>query len=68
MQQNPLPSGGHFNPAVSFAMLTLGKLSAKDFLVYCVVQTAGAFIGAAGAFGIYYGGLAYQIIDFKFLP
>ncbi|VDO87758.1 unnamed protein product [Heligmosomoides polygyrus] len=47
-------SGGHFNPAVSFAMLTLGKLSAKDFLVYCVVQTAGAFIGAAGAFGIYY--------------
>ncbi|KAE9413842.1 hypothetical protein Angca_003731 [Angiostrongylus cantonensis] len=47
-------SGGHFNPAVSFAMFTLGRLSAKDLVIYCVVQTIGAFIGAIGAFGIYY--------------
>ncbi|WKX96147.1 hypothetical protein Q1695_012528 [Nippostrongylus brasiliensis] len=47
-------SGGHFNPAVSFTMYTLGRLSLKDFLIYCVVQTAGAFIGAVGAYGIYY--------------
>ncbi|VDL73793.1 unnamed protein product [Nippostrongylus brasiliensis] len=42
-------SGGHFNPAVSFTMYTLGRLSLKDFLIYCVVQTAGAFIGAIRA-------------------
>ncbi|PIO62281.1 channel protein, MIP family [Teladorsagia circumcincta] len=47
-------SGGHFNPAVSFAMFTLGRLSLRDFLVYCLVQTIGAFFGAIGAFGIYY--------------
>lgn len=48
-------SGGHFNPAVSIAFLTLGKLPLKDFLVYCVVQTLGAALGSAAAFGLYYG-------------
>ncbi|CAD1857028.1 Aquaporin-9 [Caenorhabditis elegans] len=47
-------SGGHFNPAVSIAFLTLGKLPFKDFLVYCVVQTIGAALGSAAAFGLYY--------------
>ncbi|VDM54687.1 unnamed protein product [Angiostrongylus costaricensis] len=53
-------SGGHFNPAVSLAMLTLGKLSTKDCAIYCVVQTVGAFIGAMGSFGIYYD----QLVNF----
>ncbi|EFO82577.1 CRE-AQP-7 protein [Caenorhabditis remanei] len=47
-------SGGHFNPAVSIAFVTLGKLPVKDFLVYCVVQTIGAALGSLAAFGIYY--------------
>ncbi|KAK6745147.1 hypothetical protein RB195_011705 [Necator americanus] len=47
-------SGGHFNPAVSLTMVTFGRLSVRDFLIYCVVQTFGAFVGAAGAYGIYY--------------
>uniref|UniRef100_A0A0K0DLE1 Aquaporin n=1 Tax=Angiostrongylus cantonensis TaxID=6313 RepID=A0A0K0DLE1_ANGCA len=47
-------SGGHFNPAVSLTMVTLGKLSVPHFLIYCVVQTFGAFLGAAAALGIYY--------------
>ncbi|CAJ0607654.1 unnamed protein product [Cylicocyclus nassatus] len=47
-------SGGHLNPAVSFAFYTLGKLPLKDCVIYCFAQTAGAFIGTAGAYGIYY--------------
>ncbi|VDO41398.1 unnamed protein product [Haemonchus placei] len=47
-------SGGHFNPAVSFTMFTLGHLSLRDCLIYCLVQTVGAFFGAIGAYGIYY--------------
>ncbi len=39
-------SGCHINPAVSFAMLLTGKLSAKDFVGYIVAQFAGAIIGA----------------------
>ncbi|KAJ1357958.1 hypothetical protein KIN20_016236 [Parelaphostrongylus tenuis] len=47
-------SGGHLNPAVSLTMVTLGKLSFPHFLIYCVVQTAGALVGAAAALGVYY--------------
>ncbi|XGW09994.1 hypothetical protein V3C99_011902 [Haemonchus contortus] len=47
-------SGGHFNPAVSFTMFTLGHLSLRDCLIYCLVQTVGAFFGAIGAYAIYY--------------
>jgi aquaporin Z len=39
-------SGCHVNPAVSFAMLLAGKLSAKDFVGYVVAQLVGAVIGA----------------------
>ncbi|VDM83196.1 unnamed protein product [Strongylus vulgaris] len=47
-------SGGHYNPAVSLAMVTFGRLSVRDFFIYIIVQTLGAFVGAAGAYGIYY--------------
>uniref|UniRef100_A0A8L8K4I7 Aquaporin n=1 Tax=Heligmosomoides polygyrus TaxID=6339 RepID=A0A8L8K4I7_HELPZ len=48
-------SGGHYNPAVSLAMVSFGKLPFTHFLVYIVVQTAGAFVGAAASYGLYYG-------------
>ncbi|RCN32034.1 transporter, major intrinsic protein family protein [Ancylostoma caninum] len=47
-------SGGHLNPAVSIALLTMGRLPVKDFIIYCFAQTFGAFIGTVGAYGIYY--------------
>ncbi|CAD6187357.1 unnamed protein product [Caenorhabditis auriculariae] len=47
-------SGGHFNPAVSLAMVTLGHLSVKDFFAYCVAQVTGAFVGSLGAYFLYY--------------
>jgi len=46
-------SGGHMNPAVSLAMVTLGKLTFRHFILYSLVQTVGAFIGAAMCFALY---------------
>ena len=39
-------SGGHVNPAVSFAMLLSKKISLKDFCGYIVEQVLGAFAGS----------------------
>lgn len=39
-------SGGHVNPAVSFAMLLSKKMSFKDFGGYVVAQVLGAFAGS----------------------
>ncbi|KAK3558133.1 hypothetical protein QTP86_009867 [Hemibagrus guttatus] len=47
-------SGGHLNPAVSLAMVILGKLKIWKFPVYVMAQLLGAFAGAAGVFGLYY--------------
>lgn len=38
-------SGGHFNPAVSTAMLIDKRLTLKEFAVYVVSQFAGALFG-----------------------
>ncbi len=38
-------SGGHVNPAVSFAMMNAGKLSQKMFFEYVAAQLLGAYIG-----------------------
>jgi aquaporin Z len=38
-------SGGHFNPAVSTAMLVDKRLTLKEFAVYVVSQFAGALFG-----------------------
>ncbi|XP_043083404.1 aquaporin-9a [Puntigrus tetrazona] len=47
-------SGGHLNPAVSLAMVILGKLKIWKFPVYVTAQMLGAFVGAAAVFGLYY--------------
>ncbi|KAI1712531.1 major intrinsic protein domain-containing protein [Ditylenchus destructor] len=47
-------SGGHINPAVSLMFLTFGQISALRFVLYALVQTAGAFVGAALAFAVYF--------------
>ncbi|XP_041705660.1 aquaporin-9-like [Coregonus clupeaformis] len=47
-------SGAHVNPAVSLAMVILGKLKFYKFPVYVVAQFLGAFSGAAAVFGLYY--------------
>lgn len=47
-------SGGHFNPAVSIAMLVDGKLTMKDFGAYIVSQCLGALAGA-GILAVFVG-------------
>ncbi|XP_028304599.1 aquaporin-9a isoform X2 [Gouania willdenowi] len=47
-------SGGHVNPAVSLAMVVLGKLKIWKFPIYVMAQFIGAFTGAAAVFGLYY--------------
>lgn len=42
-------SGSHINPAVSLAMLIMGKLTAGDFFIYILAQLAGAFAGSSMA-------------------
>lgn len=41
-------SGGHYNPAVTLAVLIRGRIALPDALVYMVVQIAGGF-AASGA-------------------
>lgn len=48
-------AGGHVNPAVSLAMVILGKLKIWKFPFYVIAQFLGAFAGAAAVFGLYYG-------------
>lgn len=39
-------SGGHFNPAVSFAMWIDGRLDARFFLLYVIAQITGAVLAS----------------------
>ncbi|MCA9834539.1 MAG: aquaporin [Thermomicrobiales bacterium] len=52
-------SGGHYNPAVSLAMLMQKKLSPVEFGGYVVAQLLG---------GIAAGALVYTLLDTKFIP
>lgn len=45
-------SGGHFNPAVTLAVLMRGKCSPKDVVPYWVVQVGGALAAAMVAWVI----------------
>jgi aquaporin Z len=45
-------SGGHYNPAVSLAVLMRGKMRAADFVPYLVAQLLGSIVAAAIAFWI----------------
>ena len=51
----PLIAGAHVNPAVSLAMVILGKLPLKKFPVYVLAQFLGAFAGSCAVYGLYYG-------------
>lgn len=50
-------SGGHINPAVSFAMCIFGRMKWYKLPFYIGAQFLGAFVGAATLFGIYHDGL-----------
>ncbi|KAM9744546.1 aquaporin-3-like [Menidia menidia] len=50
-------SGGHLNPAVTFALCLLGRERWRKFPMFFLFQTIGAFLGAAIIFGMYYDAL-----------
>lgn len=50
-------SGGHINPAVSLMFLTFRQLSPIRFILYALVQTLGAFVGAAFAYLVYHNAI-----------
>uniref|UniRef100_A0A8C5K131 Aquaporin 9 n=1 Tax=Jaculus jaculus TaxID=51337 RepID=A0A8C5K131_JACJA len=50
-------SGGHINPAVSFAMCLYGRMPWCKFPFYAGAQFLGSFAGSAALFGIYYDGI-----------
>lgn len=43
------------NPAVSLAMVVVGKLPIKKFPVYVAAQFLGAFAGSCAVYCLYYG-------------
>lgn len=46
-------SGGHINPAVTVAFLTLGAIKPLRAIAYIVAQIAGAFVGAMLTYFVY---------------
>src|SRR5215211_4961389 len=48
-------SGGHYNPAVSTAVLLRGKLPAGDWLAYIAAQVVGAVLAGLLVSGLGYG-------------
>ncbi|XP_006123059.1 aquaporin-3 [Pelodiscus sinensis] len=47
-------SGGHLNPAVTFAMCLMAREPWIKLPIYILAQTIGAFLGAGIVFGLYY--------------
>ncbi|TDH12673.1 hypothetical protein EPR50_G00049420 [Perca flavescens] len=50
-------SGGHLNPAVTFALCLLGRERWRKFPIYFLFQTIGAFFGAGIIFSMYFDAL-----------
>ncbi|XP_062984785.1 aquaporin-3-like [Elgaria multicarinata webbii] len=47
-------SGGHLNPAVTFAMCLMAREPWIKLPIYAIAQTIGAFLGAGIVFGLYF--------------
>ncbi|KAK6111880.1 Uncharacterized protein BM_BM856 [Brugia malayi] len=50
-------SGGHMNPAISFAFYLCGHISVFRFIMYSIAQISGAFAGSLVTFFLYYDGI-----------
>jgi len=53
-------SGAHFNPAVTISILAIGKIKAKEAVVYMVVQVCAALV-AGFTYSIIYGGKSFAL-------
>jgi aquaporin Z len=55
-------SGCHINPAITIAMLTAGKIKAKDAAAYIVAQCLGGILGAAVLLQVVERRLGYSLV------
>jgi aquaporin Z len=55
-------SGGHFNPAVSLAMMLKGRITKTKFLSYIVAQLAGSVIASVVLMVIASGNATYSVV------
>lgn len=58
-------SGGHYNPAVSFAVFMRGKLSKADLIPYVIAQLSGGLAAALIAFMITHVAPAIEVAGFE---
>ncbi|XP_056398711.1 aquaporin-3 isoform X1 [Hyla sarda] len=56
-------SGGHLNPAVTFALCIMAREPWIKFPIYTLAQTLGAFLGAGIVYGLYYDAIWYFAND-----
>lgn len=55
-------SGAHVNPAVTFGMVTSGRMSMAEGAAYMVAQVVGAIVGAALLYAIASGSPSYDVV------
>ncbi|XP_075439561.1 aquaporin-3 isoform X2 [Ascaphus truei] len=56
-------SGGHLNPAVTFALCLMAREPWIKFPIYTLAQTVGAFLGAGIVYGLYFDAIWYFAND-----
>ncbi|XP_063814047.1 aquaporin-3 isoform X1 [Pseudophryne corroboree] len=56
-------SGGHLNPAVTFALCIMAREPWIKFPVYTLAQTLGAFLGAGIVYGLYFDAIWFFAND-----
>ncbi|XP_053557022.1 aquaporin-3 [Bombina bombina] len=56
-------SGGHLNPAVTFALCIMAREPWIKFPIYTIAQTLGAFLGAGIVYGLYYDAIWFFAND-----
>lgn len=56
-------SGAHFNPSVTIAFWLFNKFPKQKVLPYLLAQTAGAFLGVAVVYGLYFNFFTVKNLD-----
>jgi aquaporin Z len=56
-------SGGHYNPAVTLAVLLRGKISGGEAIVYMIVQVLGSIVAALAVIYLMYDKIPDNAVD-----
>jgi aquaporin Z len=61
-------SGGHYNPAVTLAVLIRGKISPGDAIVYMIVQVLGSIVASLAVIYLMYDKIPDHAVDMISVP